>query len=1054
MCPFPFENQYSRGGKQMWNSFRILLVFGVIMGIIPIAASAGPITDADISIDFIIDDGKPADLHDDNGWLVAGSGITSTIRVAYTGSGSPDIHFVRFTSVEKDTYGDIAGGYVTGMPYDMTFSASKNTAGNAPIMVQINYTADEMGYDYYRTVYQPIDHNTPMKIQNIAFESEVTLDEAMDITMTMEDAYGNTVTSFYEDETGGTPEGVTFTTTSYAGSGFFDGSGYNADSVSVPVTAEGSVIAAFKAGTEAGPKYLIHVVPDIALNDKWLTITALADGAPYMITVSVSPNVHDPPYIQADGESKFYLTYNLFDQYGNPSGNQTVYFTDDIIGDAFTQRTNSDGQIMFTFGPFDWMGTYTIHAHAVENSSVAVEQVVRFTNTSPAEILLTANPQSMPSADVITATGADVLAKVTDENGNGVAGEEVSFFIISPASGYSSSQTIAPFLPEPATELTDADGIATIHFTPGAFTTDISDVNYSETAADSCTVVAIWNTKTRMIDLEWKNYPYLRVETGVDPATVEVGDTVDVTIRLVGDGWALYPDPIDVMLSVDRSGSMLKDNPDRMVSLMSALKVFNGEMTENRDAVGMTSFGVKGTANILTYSYDYWAGSDTTSSDDNSYIGTHYTGNGKSYSDYATLDLPLSTDRDAVGSTIDGLVPMSGTPMRGGLYLALKQIIENGRDGAVQAVILLSDGDYNYYGDPLARGTGYSYKDPDDFGTGTYTYYRFSDLTNQNLAVYAANNNVTIYSIAFGDGLSNGGVTTLRTLAETTGGTYYYAPTGDDLAGIYTDIAGDLKTEAGVNTKMDVMFENIELNNVSQINDPSDPILEYEYEYGASTLVKSWNVSGSEGSPNIIGPLTLDQTDDWDGNRGLNFDSGEIGTIRLGQTWQAVFRLNVSKPGNINIFGEGSSIIFNDGADSLTLPKTYVTAVANLTATGINFSGLQVYDLACPEAESGDVIENYLTLDWNLNYSGTKTATQYLYYQNMDDGIWATFGEISVTGPVSALAHTRQLYVADFPSGEYKLRVRAIAPDAPDSVIETPYTIVIGQGGQYFIRLE
>ena len=1038
----------------MWNSLRILLMLGVIMGMLPVAASADPITDTDISIDFIIDDGNPADLHDNNGWLVAGSGITSTINVAYIGSGSPDIHFVRITSAEGDTYGDVTGGYDTAAPYGAVFSASKNRAGSAPIRVEINYTADDVAYDYDTLVYQPIDHNTPMKIQDITFESEVTLDEVTGLTMAMEDAYGNTVTSVYEDATGGAPEGVTFETTRYAGSGFYDGTGYAEESVRVPVDAAGTVGVSFKVGTEAGPKYLIHIKPDAALADKWLTITALADGAPYEIAVSVYPNAGEPPYIQADGESKFYLTYNLFDRYGNPSGNQTVYFTDDIIGDEFTRRTNSDGQIMFTFGPFDWMGTYTIHAHAVENVSVAVDQVVRFTNTSPAEILLTANPQSMPSADVITATGADVLAKVTDENGNGVAGEEVTFFILPPVSGYSSAQVESPFLPEPATAVTDADGIATIHFTPGAFTTDISDVNYSSTASDSCTVVAMWATKTRMIDLEWKNYPYLRVETEVNPATVEVGDPVDVTIRLVGDGWALYPDPIDVMLAVDRSGSMLRDNPDRMVSLMDALTVFNGEMIEGRDAVGMTSFGVKGAANIFTYYYDYWAGSDSTSSDDNAYIATHYTGNGKSYADYATLDLPLSTNRDAVEGTIDDLVPMSGTPMRGGLYLALKQIIQNGRANAVQAVILLSDGDYNYYGDPLARGSGYSYSDPDDFGTGTYSYYRFSDLSEQNLALYAANNNVTIYSIAFGDGLSNGGVTTLQTLAETTGGTYYYAPTGDDLAGIYTDIAGDLKTEAGVNTEMDVMFENIELNNVSQFNNPADPILEYEYEDGASTVVKSWNATGSEASPNIFGPLTLDQTDDWDESRGLSFDSGEIGTIRLGQTWQAVFRMNVSKAGNINIFGEGSSIFFNDGADSLALPKTYITAVDNLTATGIGFSGLQVYDLICVEAENGEVIENYLTLEWNLNYSGIQTATQYLYYQNLDDGVWATFGEIPVTGPVSALSHTRQLYVADFPSGEYKLRVRAIAPDAPDSVIDTPYTIVIGQGGKYFIRLE
>ena len=1044
--------------REMRNSLRILLIFGIIMGVIPVMVSADQFTDADISIDMIIDDGDTSDLHDSDGWLVAGSGVSSTICVNYVGSGSPDIHFVEFTSVEKDVYGDVAVAYTTDMPYETRFSAAKNTAGNAPIQVHINYTSDGTGYDYYRTICQPIDHGMPMSVRNIMFDSEVILNEVMDITMVLEDAYGNTVTDCYEKATRGTPEAVTFSTTPYAGSGFYDGIGFDADSVSVPVGADGSVVASFKTGTEAGPKYLLHLVPDAALSDTWLTITALADGEPYEIMVSVDPNTDTPPYAPADGETKFYLTYYLFDRYGNPSGNQTVHFNDSVIGDEFTQRTNSDGQIMFTFGPFDSVGTYNIHAEALGNSSVTIDQVLRFTNTSPQDMVLTANPQSMPSAEVADGFTASLRAKVIDENGNGVPGEAVQFAIIPPDS-WLDVHVSDPYLDgtigvTEATATTNVDGVAIMNFTPGQFIRDPGNELYNETASESCRVRATWGAVSRNIDMEWKNFPYLRVETAVEPETVEVGDPVEVTIRLIGDGWALYPDPIDVMLCVDRSGSMLKDNPDRMVSLMDALKIFNADMTEGRDAVGMTSFGVKGTANIFRYNYDYWAGSDRSSSDDTSYIGTHYCGNGKSYSDYATLDLALSTNRDEVENNIDDLVPMSGTPMRGGLYLAIKQIIQNGRDNAVQAVILLSDGDYNYYGDPLARGRGYSYYHPDDFGTGTYNYYRFADLMDQNLSVYASNNNVTIYSIAFGNGLSSAGVTTLQTLAESTGGTYYHAPAGDDLAAIYRDIAGVLKTEAGVNTEMAVLFKNIELNNVSQINDPDDPILVYEYESGVSTLVKSWNASGSQDLPNIVGPMTLDQTDDWDENQALDFDSTEIGTIHLGQTWQAVFNLNISKAGNINIFGKGSSIFFNDGADSVNLPKTYITAVDNMTATGINFSDLQAYDLVCVETEGGDVIKNFLTMEWSLNYTGGETATQSLYYQNIANGMWVNFDELPVTGPVGGLDFSRQLYVGDLPSGEYKLRVRAMAPDAPDSIVETPYTIVIGQSGQYFIRLE
>ncbi len=59
------------------------------------------------------------------------------------------------------------------------------------------------------------------------------------------------------------------------------------------------------------------------------------------------------------------------------------------------------------------------------------------------------------------------------------------------------------------------------------------------------------------LQLSWMNYPYLSIETEVTPQTVKVGETVEVTVRVKGDGWALMPTPIDAMLCTDRSGSML-----------------------------------------------------------------------------------------------------------------------------------------------------------------------------------------------------------------------------------------------------------------------------------------------------------------------------------------------------------------------------------------------------------------------------------------------------------------------------------------------------------------
>ncbi|MFA5394904.1 MAG: hypothetical protein WC346_02685, partial [Methanogenium sp.] len=350
---------------------------------------------------------------------------------------------------------------------------------------------------------------------------------------------------------------------------------------------------------------------------------------------------------------------------------------------------------------------------------------------------------------------------------------------------------------------------------------------------------------------------------------------------------------------------------------------------------------------------------------------------------------------------------------------------------------------------------------PNTFDDLDPRYYAFntSDPTHpeENLSVYAINNDITIYSIAFGsllspsnpNGISPTAISTLGTLANSTRGKYYYAPDGIELAEIYTKIAGELKTEAGVDTSMDVIFDQIELNNVSQDN--CHGILEYEYKPDISTVIQSWNSSHI-----IREPETINQKEYWDLHESLSFSTDDIGTIRLGQTWQAVFRLNVLQAGNINIFGEGSKISFNNGTATLDLPKTYITAVPDLNATGINFTGLQVSNLTLIGAEDGYVITDSLTMNWDLNYSGNYTTTQQLFYQT-DGGIWNKFNEKKVSGPVVNLPErlqTDRLNVANLPPGKYKIRVRAIAPDAPDSVIETDGWLNIGKKDQKYIKLE
>ncbi len=285
---------------------------------------------------------------------------------------------------------------------------------------------------------------------------------------------------------------------------------------------------------------------------------------------------------------------------------------------------------------------------------MTASQVVEFVHTAPADMLLSANPpQSMPSLDVPGSGPATLRAKVVDVKGNPVAGENVTFAVRNIDAG-EFVQVTAPYL-SASSARTDDDGYAAVRFyPPGTFTTDRTDPRWSAAARGGCNVVATWNDTTRTIPpLAWENYPpFLSVEAEVSPGTVAVNDTVDVTIRLKGDGWALRPDPIDVVICTDRSGEHALRRPPRPDALGSrGGKAFVDQFSENHDRAAAASFGCKGSISRPGA---------------NSGIGTHEIDNDytypKTYDDYATLDLGLTRDLPAVKGALDGIVPRPRHP--------------------------------------------------------------------------------------------------------------------------------------------------------------------------------------------------------------------------------------------------------------------------------------------------------------------------------------------------------------------------------------------------------
>src|SRR5690606_5943554 len=111
-------------------------------------------------------------------------------------------------------------------------------------------------------------------------------------------------------------------------------------------------------------------------------------------------------------------------------------------------------------------------------------------------------------------------------------------------------------------------------------------------------------------------------------------------------------------------------------------------------------------------------------------------------------------------------------------------------------------------------------------------------------------------------------------------------------------------------------------------------------------------------------PYSIDQSDEFDLTHKLNFT---VGTVKLGQTWEAIYTLRVLTDGTINVFGENSFVNFNgtQGPSQLRLPKTYITGVANMTSEGVNASALEI-----TVGDSSETETNIITWPIYRHYTG------------------------------------------------------------------------------------
>ena len=995
-------------------------------------------------------------------WLVANTVDSSiiTVQVKNLSSGN----FVNDVSVTFTTDNAILG-YVSPT-LDITESGIatttfkvNQTSGTAAIHAIATYTPPGGSPITNEVVYfQKIDHG-PAHLSSLSYKSEVIVGQTTPFILTLKDWYGNRVENRNPNQIHNVKFRMYFPPGGSGSGGLKNATSAYLSTLYDPTDSQGNITLTAKVDTVPGENNIwisaIENMPD----PLYPYITGISQAPPFYIEQAFQPDGF-PPRLPADQNSKFTITYTLLDQFRNPTANHTIQIYTSKNESIGTLTSNSLGQVWVTYGPKSISEAINITAVATENSSVICSKIVEFYSVTPVSMVFSAVPQSMGSRDVPSDPPpfVELRAKVMDGMGNPAGYQLVTFSL----TGYTNS-TVLTKLPSfdlgsynvSKTARTDNEtGIAIINLYPGEF--PVNGSYYCQTASGTATVKAVWAGYTAPpVTISFKNYPYLRVETSVNPESVEVNETFEVDIRLIGDGWKMTQKDIDVVLVFDKSGSMGWDTPTRISQAQAATNAFVDEMSA-RDQIGLVKF-----------------------------------------SDSTALDQQLTLDHTAVKNKINALTADGSTQERTGVYTGINELKSSrARAGAVKAVILMTDGDWNNEGTPLGKGTGYpanntcgytfsgSNLEPDNYRyydglNGTLTSY-WSDacwatklrctngeFTNQNMSRYAKANNIRLYTISFASTLDPTAVQALQIMATNTGGFYQHAPNGDQLKEIYKKIAGDLREYAGVNTQMRLSFQNVNVtfNNVTT-QYAGQEVFEYNYTEGLSTWVTSWNstmnplpdhVPATPAShPNVVPyydgtyttyPYSFNQMNEWMSGSNLSFNAGNI---TVNQTWETKFLFKVIKPGNIDIFGTGSKIIFNNGEETLELPRTYITAVLNRTSSGINATTLDIFNLRW--VGSGTV-KDFIPLVWEISYGGNQTVTERISFSNDGGLTWVLFDTNYIDKTVTT--DYSSLDIRLLPPGVYYIRLDASAPDAPSDreTIMTP-GIVVGTAGRAFIKLE
>lgn len=968
-------------------------IYSIILGLVIILLCAGIATAADTPDAITLTSSKE--------WVVANNSDTAIITAHVTNQGVSVAGVQVQFSLDDNTIGSIAPS-AAGTDLNGNATATfktKTMSGNVMLQATIPNTTSLSS----KTI--NVDHDTPYQML-VDYNNVVDVGSITTINVHLQDKYGNPVDNRRISEKIHFKLACVDPDSMLKG---YWGREYNSTDVfsvtdGLQVNEYGNINATLSVSTSLND-HIIQIDPlNMTISDKFISIKSTASGVPWYIHQMVDPSSANP-YIPADGKSTGTITYTLYDKYFNPMPGKSIIFLANGVSSP-NLVTTATGSVTTTIGPKSTPEILTYLAKIEENQTRTASVVVDFYDNTPSNLIITANPNSIMSLDVSSDSKSLINAIVTDKYGRGSPDQNVHF-LVEDIWYDPTDSNVTSALPHttPVEVSTDSNGYAISYFIPSGFTTDHNTTNYYTSVTGHANLRVNWTDShgtyiSKTTPIQWKNSPYISVYTSISNNTLVAGQEVQVSILVKADGPALESRPIDTILAMGRDMGMLDNRGqgiiDPILYTRPAARIFNSFMKEN-DRVGLTTFGDKGWADLLNNDLikrAYLVGDDNSKGEeDAAVVSSNFPGNNRSYFDYVTKDQPLTFNLGLVNQSIDQIVPFNeeksassdGIPLRRALYDSITDLKTKGRSSAVKAVVALVDQGFNWYGDPLARGTGETDWSDANIEKGnpsnqwiafplggpyTDSHWNIANGKNdwQNMSNYAKDNSIKIFIVSYTDSVSADRQREFDTLAEGTGGFHRHAATEADLINIYKELGAILRQEAAINATAKMNLTQVKLNDI--IYNGSE-VFTYKYYEGVSTTIHRWNATYNNS-------INKDQTAEWHESAALTFP---IGTLYVGDSWQANFTLLVNEgysgtgtipylPSEVTFEGGG------EGSDSIPLPEIIVEMPQAEDPKEVSDTLKIVNYIYTNPNPATDVI----SLSWQLDYSGNKTVMEKIWY--------------------------------------------------------------------------